>query len=165
MSVIRTSRGRIFSFENPEFDSDCIFEVAHALSRLCRFTGHTSGFYSVAEHSYWCSHMVPEKYALEALLHDGHEAYIGDVSSPLKKLLPDYRAVEQRVAAVFRRKFGLPETTSRQVDIADKYLAAIEACELLDWEDTPLTTTLTKCFDPDEACTVFMNRFNQLWSQ
>ena len=66
--------------------------IATALSRLCRFNGHVSRFYSVLEHSYFVSiayaAMFPHATIIEAklaLLHDAHECVLGDMVSPLKK--------------------------------------------------------------------------------
>lgn len=66
-----------------------INEIAHALSMINRFTGHTTRPYSVAEHSLLVAQMASEEGAspitqLAALLHDAHEAFTGDVSSPAK---------------------------------------------------------------------------------
>lgn len=89
--------GEYFDLAEPEACAFQVSDIAHALGNICRFTGHTQRFYSVAEHSVICSHMVPPEDAMAALMHDAAEAFIGDVSSPLKSLLPDYKAVEQRV--------------------------------------------------------------------
>ncbi|MBS1170158.1 MAG: putative phage hydrolase, partial [Burkholderiaceae bacterium] len=80
-----------------------------------------------------------QKYALEALLHDASEAYLKDIPKPLKELLPDYRAIEARLQAVIRRKFGLPEQESDAVKRVDLKLLATERRDLMpehdaDWE-------------------------------
>ncbi|MEM4379972.1 MAG: hypothetical protein QXL01_04720, partial [Thermoplasmatales archaeon] len=82
---IETYSGKKFDYlAQSELD---IEDIAHALSNLCRFNGHTRVFYSVAEHSVNVSSMVPPELKIAALLHDAAEAYIGDVPSPLKQLI------------------------------------------------------------------------------
>lgn len=68
-------------------------DIAHALANICRFNGHTRGFYSVAAHSVHVSRLVPPEFALEALLHDAAEAYVGDMVRPLKRGLPAFEEV------------------------------------------------------------------------
>lgn len=94
---ILTYTGLHFPLLKPEYFHFNILDIAHALSQLCRFTGHTSSFYSVAQHSVMVASLVPADQALAALMHDAAEAYLGDVSSPLKALLPDYKLIETNV--------------------------------------------------------------------
>lgn len=120
-SCITTISGKFFDILKPEdYDYD-IEEIATALSNLCRYTGHVNTFYSVAEHSVLVSRIVPERFALAGLLHDASEAYLGDVSSPLKKLLPEYKQIEQRVQRAIANKFSLGDDLDHpSVHEADK---------------------------------------------
>lgn len=165
--MIQTHLGHFIDFKNPDPESIHIEDIAHALSNMCRFTGHVRSFYSVAEHSYWCSYMVPDEHALDALLHDAHEAYVGDVASPMKAYLPDYGLIEARVQQVVRKRFGLPLFSPDTVHRADKDLCKQEARKLLppaEWQkglDHGLVDI--QCLPPHRAYEVFVHRFNQLW--
>lgn len=57
--------------------------IAEALSKINRFTGQTRLPWSVASHSLLVEALCPT-YPLKgwALLHDAHEAFIGDITSP-----------------------------------------------------------------------------------
>ena len=107
MSYIATSTGKHIDFVNITPDQICIEDIARGLSNECRFAGQLESFYSVAQHSVYVSQIVPPEYALEALLHDAAEAYIKDIPSPLKAMLPDYKAMEKHIEAAIREKFGL----------------------------------------------------------
>ena len=131
--------GRYFDLMNPRPEDVDILDIASALSKLCRFTGHTSEFYSVAQHSYYVAKIVPPQYALQGLLHDASEAYIGDVASPLKMLLPDYKVVEQRVEAAIAERFGLPVKLHESVKHADLVMLATEQRDLMPKHDDEWT--------------------------
>ena len=119
-SSISTLSGRFFDLLAPEDYEYCIDEIAEALSNICRYTGHVKKFYSVAEHSVLVSHIVPPRLALAGLLHDASEAFVGDVSSPLKKLLPEYKAIEERIQKAIADHYGIPYPFPHEIHEADK---------------------------------------------
>jgi uncharacterized protein len=95
MSKILLRSGTMHDLLNPAANGDPIIEdIAHALANICRWTGHTSRFYSVAEHCTRAAAIAPPECKLHVLMHDAAEAYLGDVATPLKNLLPRYRDME-----------------------------------------------------------------------
>ena len=131
-----TNSGLVFDFVNPTEDMIDIEDVAHALSQLCRFTGHCDRFYSVAEHSLIGALLFMERgddeLAFEFLMHDAHEAYVGDLSTNLKKLCPDFKVVEERVDKLIRKKYKLRNIMPLKVKEMDIRMLATEKANLLE---------------------------------
>lgn len=116
--------GRRFDYLDPQPESIHVEDIAAGLSRICRFNGQLRrascpGIYSVAQHSVLVSQAVPQEFALFGLLHDAHEAYMPDMPSPLKGLLPDFRDLELYVAGAVRKRFHLPLKTPQEVKQQD----------------------------------------------
>lgn len=130
MTFMTTVSGRVFDLEAPRADAVCIDDIAHALAHICRFGGHTQKHYSVAQHSILVSQLVPHELALEGLLHDATEAYVGDVISPIKVGLPRYRALEDRVWEAVAARFGLDPVLPLAVKAADSVMLATEIRDL-----------------------------------
>ena len=168
---ILTGDGRYYDFLNPSLDGISVACLARALSRLCRFTGHTTQFYSVAEHSVWVSLLVPSTLARQALVHDLHEALVGDVSTPLKALIPGYRAIEQAAWRQVALLCDVPVEVHPLVKRADLMMLAAERRLLMprDQEDWEILKGIPDILvdhpglhlgkDPNDAFRFFMNRY------
>ena len=130
---IMTTSGDYFNFLQPDENSFTIEDIAHALSHVCRFGGHCSEFYSVAQHSVLVSYLVKPEYALLGLLHDAQEAFLGDIPSPLKQILPEYKRLEAIAERTILHKFGLSYTTKSKDNVkqADVIALATEKRDLL----------------------------------
>ena len=106
---IQTYSGRAFDPFDPDPAAICIEDIAHALANVCRFTGHTKQFYSVAQHSVEVATRLPPELQAAALLHDASEAYLTDLPRPIKQR-PEfkfYREAEERLQRVIYQRFGL----------------------------------------------------------
>jgi uncharacterized protein len=137
MSWILTATGRHFSYLDPRPEDIHILDIAQGLACESRYNGHTRSFYSVAQHAWHASQIVPREHALEALLHDATEAYCKDIPRPLKELLPDYQEIEERVDGTIRAAFGLQGSMHPAVKNADLVLLATERRDLMPEDDTP----------------------------
>lgn len=124
---IITYTGRVFPYDSFGPDDIEILDIAHSLSQLGRYTGHTNLFYSVAQHSMLVAEKMPgpadEK--LVGLLHDAAEAFTNDLASPLKAYLERqgdtaYRDLQARITAAVYGRFGVEEIPDdvRLYDIA-----------------------------------------------
>lgn len=113
-----------------------IGDIAHHLSRICRYNGATTRHLSVAEHScmvalqVWIITEDPAE-ALAALLHDSAEAYLGDILSPLKIIIPEIKTVEIRLLKIIFNKFDLNFPLSKIIETIDKRIWADERRQFL----------------------------------
>jgi uncharacterized protein len=107
--AIQLANGNYFDLETITGDTTDIDTIAHSLAMINRYTGHTKEPYSVAQHSVLVSHLVPQSgnWPLWGLLHDISEHVLGDVSRPLKAIMPAYKALEADVEKRLWAKFGL----------------------------------------------------------
>jgi len=138
---ISTFTNKKLHYLKPNPDEICIEDIAHALSLTCRFGGHCSEFYSVAEHSIRVMGIVTVKYKLEALLHDAHEAYLHDVPRPIKQDIPQYKILADNLQEAILTKFDCKTRNSKEVKKADDTMLATEARDLgfdtTDWMGLP----------------------------
>jgi len=138
-AYIQTFTGRRFYFDRVEENEMLIDDIAHALSLVNRFGGHTRKPYSVAQHSVLVSRLVEPQFKLHALFHDAHEAYLGDTVRSLKSICPQIKDLEHLVDEQIFAAFGIyaTEESKSAVKLADNQMLSTEASQLLptgcDW--------------------------------
>lgn len=167
--TIATYTGTAFKPLDPDPALISIEDIAHALANSCRFTGHVREFYSVAQHSVLCSEIVPDELALTALLHDASEAYLSDISRPIK-MQPEfgdvYKKYEVRLEKAVAERFGLTYPWPDEVKWADNVLLRTEQRDLMpelfrhageDYLDQAITP-----WSPRDAEDVFLATYERL---
>lgn len=171
---MQTRSGRAYHYENPQQDEIQIGDIAHGLSNLCRFGGHTAHFYSVAEHSVLVSLVVESthpEHAFAALMHDATEAYVIDVPRPLKHLLGAvYAGLEAKAWAAICLKYGINPFLHECVKAADNAVLLAERDVLLErpakawnWaENIKPAEVAINCWIPRIARDIFIERFREL---
>ena len=106
MTWIQTRSGVAFDLLNPRPEDIRVSDIAWSLARICRYNGHTLQHYSVAQHCVEVSRALardgaPQHLLFAGLIHDAAEAYVGDLTAPLKWASPAlaeaHRAVERPI--------------------------------------------------------------------
>lgn len=132
---ITTYTGRFYPF-NPRASEVNIYDIAHALSMQCRYSGHGARFYSVAEHSVLVAREVAKTApadALAGLLHDAPEALsgFGDIASPVKKRVALIEDVEDGIFDAVAEFAGIAPIIPAIVHEIDARITADEMAENL----------------------------------
>lgn len=177
-----TARGALFPLDCPVAADVRWRDVACGLSRINRFNGATLAPYTVAQHSVFvadlvtavlscgvhpimvdgliartvaeaaCNDHLADKIRLAALLHDAHEAFTGDITAPVERLLARLtggdpvgqikRQVDAAVYAAADLPWPLPPGWRALIDAADARACATEVRDLL--PQTPATLALLR---------------------
>jgi uncharacterized protein len=167
--TIMLHSGATLDFLNPRASDFTLDDIAHGLSNICRYAGQCDRFYSVAEHSILVSE-VTETFKLEALMHDAAEAFLGDVTRPLKQVVPEFKVLERNIQQAINERFGLSDITLAEIKTADLSVLAAEQAQIMpaglsDWAVgagiTPAAIRVSY-LQPTEAKTRFLTRYHQL---
>ncbi len=127
-----------------------LVDIASAISRQCRFTGHLLpefDHYSVAEHCVLVSTLLERMGATRqlqfaGLMHDAAEAYLSDIAAPFKRELGSYYEAEAKIEKRVNKKYNihLSEAEHKVLKKADWIALWIEARQII-------------CRDPEEVTT------------
>ena len=174
---VGTYTGRRFYPFAPRVEDVSILDIAHSLAHQCRFNGHGSHFYSVAQHSVEVSKHVHEDDALWGLLHDSAEAYLSDIVRPIKpflsvhcgKVAAFYSKIEDRILEVIAMRYGLPWPMPKSVDEADLRMLATERRELFgesqpEWPDLAGVDPYARWPTPIESSAAKKAFLDRFWS-
>lgn len=167
---MQTRSGRKFWPLDPRPGDFAIEDIAHALAHVCRYGGQCKRFFSVGQHCLWVSRICDPQHALEGLLHDLAEAYIGDMVRPLKTFMPAYKDVEKKIEAAAAEQFNLTYPWPESVKRADESVLMREAEILMPnkpgtWTFLPGTEPAkgaVRVETPAEVRRLFMSRFRNL---
>jgi 5'-deoxynucleotidase YfbR-like HD superfamily hydrolase len=161
---IRTYSGKYLNVFDINLDTIVLEDIAHALSNQCRWGGHISKFYSVAEHSIHCQRLVDKPFMLSALMHDASEAYLLDIPRPIKNELTQYKEIEHSLMLAIADKFDFEYPMSEPVKEADDKMLKIEWNELILKVDKSKEVEIMH-FNPEEAKHLFLTIFQFLKGQ
>lgn len=174
-----TASGLKLYFLDPKPEAINLLDVSHHLGNLCRFTGAMHQFYSIAQHSVLVAQLV--KVALDdegvdrdsveywdqilaALFHDGEEAYVNDLSSPLKMAIRGkYEWIATAIRRILFENYGVDwQYYNKTVKDADNIAILIERFHFMpqhsDWPGDPdLANQYDKpaFMDPRQATKLF----------
>lgn len=174
MSQIMTHSKKMFDPLAPQEELIDITDIAHSLSMLCRANGHFKSFYSVGQHCINCMREAQargysRRVQLGCLLHDASEAYLSDVTRPVKQELPQYKLIEEPLQAAIWAKWIAPALTEEEeklVFLVDDDILEREFIALMEYQ---LSETLNPVYSqPEFSFTGFEtceNEFLQLFEE
>lgn len=167
----------------PDLSELTLRDLAAMLAKVNRFGGATRLPYSVAQHSVFVSHLVAvhggsTRAQMWGLMHDAHEAFIGDIPTPVKRALSSAGQIavndlcdkiDRALAARFG-EIGHTAEDERLVEQCDLIALSTEARDLLpggpldDWTAAfpPADGPSVFAMDWEAAAAAFVARFREL---
>ena len=135
MEHIVTFKGEKFTPLDPDINQIQIEDIAHSLSLMCRANGHIDYFFSIAQHSINCAGEAKARgfslrIQLICLLHDASEAYLSDITRPVKQYMSEYRKVEKNLQDVIYVKFIGEPLTEEEFNLMNQIDNDMLVCEL-----------------------------------
>ena len=172
---VGTNSGKRIGLSAVDLDQIDINDIADGVSNSCRFTGQVRLWYSVAEHCMWVADILPPHLRFHGLMHDAAEAYIADLSSPVKRKIGEpYHDIERVIALAIGQKYGLGDglvDPPKAVKDADRIMLMTERDHLQrkpsrDWGDeyensVRIPGFWVRCETPKDARAAFMRRFKE----
>jgi len=168
--VINLHSGKWINLIDTNIDDITIHDIARGLANKGHYGGHTPKYFSIAEHSILVSYITGN---LQGLLHDGSEAYIGDMLYPIKDLVPDFVLIEDNLMMKIMNKFNL-KYNYEDVKSADTLIKGYEWINFFD-SDCPFISTTEilsakeiyklpsiKYYSPEMARLAFIDRYYEL---
>lgn len=173
---IRLQSGGWYDFEKPEESDYSERDIAYALSKIARMNGHNLNHargYPVAQHCYIGSLYAKDCVeAFEFLMHDAPEFVMGDMTTPLKQLCPDYQYYYHLCEADMARRYRLPYPMTRGAKVIDMRMFATEARDMMHVEEGTDEWELLKGIEPfdfkvvewtaEHAAEAWLERFYEL---
>lgn len=140
MTVIRTFSATDIPLATPQPQHIELRDIAHHLALLNRFNGASDMPISVAQHSVYVAKVVAHLKGspiaqLWGLLHDAHEAYLGDITRPMKAMLGDdlIRSIVARFDYAIQSRFAM------EADLTDSHLRLVKTADDMalaaEWRD------------------------------
>ena len=190
MSWMLTKSGRKVDLLYPKPGMICLDDIAYHLARIHRFTGATT--WSVAQHSIFAAalceadghHSYP---VLWTLLHDAHEAYTGDISTPMKSAIgfSHIEHIEMGLDRAIRAALGLEHlhtglangTAKKYDQLATAYERKLFMPDHPDWpkrtnlppltDDADEVLGIIQTFDrrPDQVELTFKRVYETVWDR
>ena len=181
---IRTVSGRKFDYSLGEDNVVDVYDLAMALSKLPRFCGACEPFLSVAQHSIHVSVLMQRdggtaEDAMHGLLHDAHEAFIGDIPTPALDFFFDETGRDFKevlcpgIDKAILKMANLPPMTHEQEQrckLCDLTALNLEGKRVVKgWQAVPVAQVMGDLsitpMSPEQACRSFMERYSKLKSE
>lgn len=169
--------GTYFSYSEPWASVPTLEDLAYGHAYECRFNGQCRSrrtgrrvFYSVAQHCVLMSHVVAPAIAYDALMHEAEEFICKDLSTDLKRMSPDYKAIARRCQAALFVRFAVPMLDPDAIKAADLRMLATERRDILNWNGerwgidgkaTPYDIEIEP-WEHEEAARAFIARFREI---
>ena len=138
---VQSNGARAIDLVDPDLGEIDVADIAHHLSLINRYSGATERPYSVAQHCVLVAHSLAlakcsREIQFAGLVHDAAEAYLGDITSPVKRRLNSLCAgivdmLEEPVESAIARKLGAIYPWPPEVFDADLRMLVTERRDLL----------------------------------
>lgn len=166
---VATVSGQRLYLLAPEASQINIDDIVHGLAYQPCYSGQTSHFYSLAQHSLLVASLVPAGQRLAALLHDAVCAYLGNLAQSMRPLLPGFSLIEARVKAAISERFAVSGLDTTLIQRAHQIAQSTEQRDLLPHEfelrrpggAAPVPRRI-EFLSPEEAKRQFQEMFIQL---